>query len=241
MGTNGSMTEAERHRQRQRQARALGDPTRYEIFRYVAEAPEPVSVATLTSHLGLNHNAVRQHLAKLCDAGLLVEELARRGGPGRPALQYALASSAAASWVTSNPYEQLAMLLLAVVEAGRSPRDVGVLAGRRSVPPPPAGRDTLAALEAEVSRRGFEPERVERSNGVDLVLRRCPFEAAASANADIVCDLHLGLAEGMAEALGGQVEVTGLLRRDPRRAGCRLQLDWTGRGTEPPGEPPPRP
>ncbi len=235
------MTEAERHRLRQRQARALGDPTRYEIFRYVAEAPEPVSVATLTSYLGLNHNAVRQHLAKLCDAGLLVEELARRGGPGRPALQYALASSAAASWVTSNPYEQLALLLLAVVEAGRSPRDVGVLAGRRSLPPPAEGRDSLSALEAEVTRRGFEPERVERANGVDLILRRCPFEAAASANPEIVCDLHQGLAEGMAEALGGEIAVRGLLRRDPRRAGCRLQLDWTSGGEESVGEPPPGP
>ena len=84
----------DRHRALQRQARALGDPSRYRIFRYVAEALEPVGVAAITAHVGLNHNGTRQHLAKLCDAGLLIEEFAAPGGPGRPALQYRLAPEA---------------------------------------------------------------------------------------------------------------------------------------------------
>ena len=53
----------------QEQARALGDPTRHSIFQYVADAGHPVGVAELTAHLGLNHNAIRQHLAKLVSAG----------------------------------------------------------------------------------------------------------------------------------------------------------------------------
>jgi DNA-binding transcriptional ArsR family regulator len=55
----------------QEQARALGDPTRHEIFRYIADAGRPVDVAELTAHLGLNHNAIRQHLAKLVHAELV--------------------------------------------------------------------------------------------------------------------------------------------------------------------------
>src|SRR3954453_5315698 len=90
----GEVAEQERHRALQRQARALGDPSRYRIFRYVAEALEPVGVAAITAHVGLNHNGTRQHLAKLCDAGLLIEEFAAPGGPGRPALQYRLAPEA---------------------------------------------------------------------------------------------------------------------------------------------------
>ena len=66
------------------QARALGDPTRNAIFRYIDAASDPVGVAELTDHFGLNHNAIRQHLAKLRDAGLVVEELATPSGPGRP-------------------------------------------------------------------------------------------------------------------------------------------------------------
>ena len=38
----------------QQQARALGDPTRYAIFRYIAEADAPVGVAELTDHLGVD-------------------------------------------------------------------------------------------------------------------------------------------------------------------------------------------
>ena len=55
----------------QEEARALGDPTRYEIFRYISAANGPVDVAELTAHLGLNHNAIRQHLAKLVGTALV--------------------------------------------------------------------------------------------------------------------------------------------------------------------------
>jgi len=72
----------------QRQARALGDPTRHQIFRYVADAGEPTGVAELTAHFGLNHNAIRQHVAKLVTAGLVREERAPAvllsGGQERP-------------------------------------------------------------------------------------------------------------------------------------------------------------
>lgn len=42
-------------------------------------------------------------------------------------------------------------------------------------------------------------------------------------NPDTVCQVHLGLAEGMADGLGG-IEVLRLVVKNPRRAGCRLVL-----------------
>ena len=72
----------------QQQARALGDPTRHEVFRYLVDAARPVDVPELTEHFGLNHNAIRQHLAKLVDADLVVEETAPSTGRGRPRLRY---------------------------------------------------------------------------------------------------------------------------------------------------------
>ncbi len=60
----------------------LAHQTRHEIFRYIADASRPVDVAELTSHLGLDHNAIRQHLAKLVHAGLVVEDHAPRTGRG---------------------------------------------------------------------------------------------------------------------------------------------------------------
>ena len=53
-------------------------------FRHIAEATRPIDVAELTALLGLNHNAVRQHLAVLEDAELAIEEIEQRRRPRRP-------------------------------------------------------------------------------------------------------------------------------------------------------------
>ena len=215
---------AERDTTVPRQAKALGDPTRHAIFRAVADAPGPLDVATLTARFELNHNAVRQHLAKLCAAGLVIEEVGPSSGRGRPRLQYRPALVTSAGWGIPSPYEHLAVLLVEALRSGRSPRDVGAEAGRQLAATVPGSTDAVDRLEIIAAQRGFEPRRVERRGSVDLVLDRCPFQVTASIAPDIICQLHLGLAEGIAEAAGGTVEVAELVARDPRRAGCRLKL-----------------
>jgi predicted ArsR family transcriptional regulator len=209
----------------QRQARALGDPTRFRLFRHVADAGAPVRVAELTKHFGLNHNAIRQHLAQLCAAGLLVEEVASPTGSGRPPLQYRLAPDVATTWDTSSPYEHLALAILDMHKKGRSAREVGVQTARSlGLAEAETEAEALDRLEEEATRWGFEPRRVVRGKRIDLVLERCPFEAAAAAAPEVVCQVHLGLAEGSAELLGGQFEVAELLAKHPGKAGCRLRL-----------------
>ena len=207
----------------QEQARALGDPTRHSIFRYVASADEPVGVAELTSHLGFNHNAIRQHLAKLGAAALVVETTAAPTGPGRPRLVYTVDPGAESRWGVTGPYERLSMLLSEIIRSGDTAVEVGRRAGR-------AGRvtadDPAVAVEQiseAMAREGFDPEIRERRGGTDIVLRTCPFESTALADPATVCQLHLGLAEGLAEA-AGPVEVEELVAKDPRTANCRLVL-----------------
>ena len=115
----------------QPQARALGDPTRHRLFRYIADAQAPVTVAELTGYAGLNHNAVRQHLAILKDAGLVTEEAERRDRPGRPRLLYRLHPEAAGEWGTPGAYAWLAGLLSAAVRRGQDPRQAGRQEGHR--------------------------------------------------------------------------------------------------------------
>ncbi len=206
----------------QRQARALGDPTRHAIFRHVAAAGEPVRVAGLAKHFGLNHNAVRQHLAKLCDAGLLIEDQAPRSGPGRPALQYRSSPEAASAWDTLGAYSQLAVMLAEAISSGRSPREVGAETGRRVASADRA--DAVDELQAEMARRGFHPRRVDGTSSIELVLQRCAFQVVALANPEVVCQLHLGLAEGITDALGGDVEVAGLVAENAEQANCRLEV-----------------
>lgn len=206
----------------QQEAKALGDPTRHRIFRYVAESTVPVGVAELTAHIGVNHNAIRQHLAILVDAGLVLEQLEPESGrPGRRALQYRLDPEAAGTWGTPGPYELLAALLAEAVERRVSPRKVGQEAGRRIAVEAQDSADAIDVMEAEMERRGFRPARATKGSRVDFVLGRCPFEDVAATNATTVCQLHLGLAEGLAEGLGG-VKVDRLVAKNPRRAGCRV-------------------
>jgi predicted ArsR family transcriptional regulator len=219
----------------QRRARALGDPTRFQIFRCIVESPEPLRVAAITRKLGLNHNAIRQHLAKLREAGLVHEERVPGNGPGRPPLQYRLATEAAGTWGTPSPYEELARLLLDLHKSGRSPREVAAEAGRGMVFER-SSNGSLEHLEIEMARRGFQPRRVDEDDEVELVFERCPYEALATTDPDVICELHLGLAEGIVEAAAGEVEVAQLVARDPEHAGCGLRLRFTGVAPEAAGE-----
>ena len=205
----------------QEQARALGDPTRHAIFRRVAESSAPVTVRDLTVELELNHNAVRQHLSKLVAAGLLVEERAAPSGPGRPHLVYSLDPATESRWGVTGPYERLSMLLAEVIRTGDAPVEVGRRTGRREA----VGHlddDPRSALEAVMARSGFEPTAQQHGADVELTLHACPFANAALVDPDIVCELHHGIAMGVADAVGA-ITIDGLDRNDPRRAPCRLR------------------
>lgn len=204
------------------QARALGDPTRHAVFQYLADADAPVGVAELTDHLGLNHNAIRQHLAKLVAAGLVLESSARPSGPGRPPLEYVVDPSTDSRWGVVGPYERLAVLLTEVVRSGDDATEVGRRAGHRSRFAERDEQDPVAALVEQMQRHGFEPELRRRDGRFDLTLQTCPFASAALADPDTICQLHLGLARGAADAIGG-LEVDELVPRDPRRAHCHLR------------------
>jgi predicted ArsR family transcriptional regulator len=209
----------------QPQAKALGDPTRFRIFRYVFEAGRPVGVAELTAYTQLNHNAVRQHLAVLTSAGLVVEEVEERSRPGRPRLMYTPAPDVAGLWGTPSPYEYLATLLSEVLRTNARPEEVGRSAGRRravELSRRPHG-EPLAVLEGEMARIGFRPTVRQRAHSVDLVLGRCPFVSAAAANPGVVCQIHRGLADGLAEGIGG-IDVEDLVAKNPHKAGCRLVM-----------------
>jgi len=212
------------------QARALGDPTRHRLFRYIADAQAPVTVAELTGYAGLNHNAIRQHLAVLKEAGLVTEEAERRDRPGRPRLLYQLDPEAAGEWGTPGAYAWLAGVLATAVRRGQDPRQAGRQEGHRRAAEMTDPGDPADLLEQEVSRRGFRPARTELGPRIEFTLARCPFAEVASADPDIICQLHLGLAEGLTEGLGGLI-TERLTVKPARRAGCRLTVRRAAAGT----------
>ncbi|MGH9028679.1 MAG: helix-turn-helix transcriptional regulator [Acidimicrobiales bacterium] len=207
----------------QSEARALGDPTRHRIFRHIAASERSVGVAELTKLVGLNHNAVRQHLGVLKEAGLVLEHAEVRDRPGRPRLLYRLNPEVRGTWGTEGPYELLATLLSEIVRTRASPREVGRRAGKRRARKMTRGGSTSVLLEEDLVAGGFRPVSVAHTRGCEFVLGRCPFVEVATEDPATVCQLHLGLAEGMAAELreGAAVE---LVAGDPRRAGCRLKV-----------------
>jgi predicted ArsR family transcriptional regulator len=217
----------------QEQAKALGDPTRHAIFRHISQAGRAVGIAELNDQFPFNHNAIRQHLAKLVAAGLVVETKAPTTGRGRPRLVYEINPAVEGQWGTTGPYERLSRLLVEVIRTGLDPEEVGRRAADVFRVPSPSG-DMVADVSAAMARQGFEPEVRPRRGGAEIVLHNCPFATTAVADRDTVCALHLGIAEGLTDATA---TVTELVAHDPRKAGCRLRIrlapdvDEDARGT----------
>ncbi len=211
-------------RQVQARSRALADPTRYAIFAHVRDAGRPVTVAELTDHFELNHNAIRQHLAKLAAAGLVVGEKLRGNGTGRPPVGYRLVAGVAEHQGDRAAYERLSALLVELLQTGETPIAVGRRAGLALAAEHGGAGGTVALLDAVARRLGFEPHLEHLADGVDVVLDRCPFVGPAGSAPEIVCVLHEGIAQGIAEAVADGQQVADLTIRPPERAGCRIHV-----------------
>jgi predicted ArsR family transcriptional regulator len=205
----------------QEQARALGDPTRHGIFRYLAHADRPVDIAELNEHFPFNHNAIRQHLAKLASAQLVVESTVRGSGRGRPRLVYEVNAAYRGLWGTTGPYERLSRLLVEIIRTGLEPEEVGRRSSDQFRVSAPSG-DAVADIATAMARQGFDPEVCAARGGSEIVLHNCPFAGAALADRQTVCALHLGIADGLAQDT--PVTVTELVAYNPNKAGCRLRI-----------------
>jgi predicted ArsR family transcriptional regulator len=187
--------------------KALGDDTRFAIYKELGRSPAPLSAADLAERLSLHPNTVRPHLDRMREAGLVEVEPIHRGTVGRPQLRYSLAPGAPGLGLDPPAHTLLAGLLAALAEqlgadrldAANLGRRWGVDAnGRR-----PSGRGCLAALVAELDRLGFDPVESELGGGggegrrVRVDFLHCPFRELAEAYPELVCSLHRGIVEGV--------------------------------------------
>jgi predicted ArsR family transcriptional regulator len=201
-------------------ARAVAVPLRRQVLDLILAAGHPVTVAELTAELGCNHNAVRQHLTRLRDAGLVAETREARDRPGRPRLLYAATTR-------PDPYARLARLLLTARRSTLTPRAIGRQAGRDEIETGAVEEtDALDALEIDAARQGFSPRRVDGGRRLELVLEVCPFADVAAEDPVTVCALHRGIAEGIVAAVSG-AKVKSFVAHDPYRAGCRIGVQRT--------------
>jgi hypothetical protein len=77
-------------------------------------------------------------------------------------------------------------------------------------------------LVESMARHGFEPSIARDGDVISITLQACPYASVALADPDTICQLHLGLAYGIADE-AGSLMVDELVPRDPRHAHCELR------------------
>jgi len=195
-----------------RRAKALSTPTRVAVYDHLRRADALVTPQELAALLGVHHTAIRQHLTVLADAGLVASEAFPPSGRGRPRIGYRTA-------MDPEPYVLLAATLAAAVTDGITAREAG---RRQGMTVRPSVEGPLATLRDETQRLGFRPRvRERRSGDVDIVLDACPFADVAAHAPETICQLHRGIAEGVAERTGG-LRIVDLHVAEPHHGGCRL-------------------
>jgi predicted ArsR family transcriptional regulator len=209
--------------------KALGDETRFSMYRELASSTRPLTATELAERLGLHANTVRLHLDRLREAGLVDGEPVHRGTVGRPQHVYSLASGAPGLGFDPPSYTLLAGLLAALAErvgadnedATAAGRAWGVEAGRRT-----RARSCVKALTSEMERLGFDPNTVATQGEADVAFMHCPFRELAEAYPELVCNLHRGICEGIvSEVGGGSVADFGTLYdRDPCRVTVAVEV-----------------
>lgn len=189
------------------------------VLAFLIDAGKPVTVAEVSASSGQHANTVREHLDALVEADLVSRDRLPPSGRGRPAISYAARNR---NSVLRSTKEYVALVDALVTQLKRTSRDLEADALA-------VGRAWAAELPAEGTPKeklrdmGFEPV-VEAQN--QLLLLTCPVLAAAKANPDVVCNIHLGLLRVMAG------EGTGL---EPFvENGCRVRLPPSSTDAEEP-------
>jgi predicted ArsR family transcriptional regulator len=206
--------------------KALGDNTRYAIYLEVARAESPVSTSEIADALDLHANTVRPHLERMRDAGLLVVETGGTGQVGRPQHRWTLAPDAPSLGLEPSAFRLLARLIAGVVaQAGVGTDEIAAIGREYGSALPAAPKRAsyptcVRAVEAAMGELGFDPVVGEDGDVATVMFTRCPFRELAEAFPEVVCPLHRGLVEGVAEAVGGgRVRRFGTLAdRDPCQA-----------------------
>ncbi|WP_410638812.1 helix-turn-helix transcriptional regulator [Amycolatopsis sp. lyj-346] len=202
---------------------ALDEPTRRRLYEYVVRRPEPVSRDDVAAALGVPRATVAFHLDRLVEEQLLVvghERRTGRSGPGagRPAKLYRRSDRQVSVSLPERQYELAGRLLAASVEeadaTGGSAREILARRAReQGAELATVGQDIVSTLE----ENGFEP----RHGDGEVSLANCPFHRLAQAHPRLMCEMNLGLVEGM---LAGVGEPGWRARLDPRPGSCCVRL-----------------
>ena len=198
-----------------------------EVLAELRTAGRPLRIAEIAEGLGVHPNTVRFHLGGLIQRGQVARVEAPPSGPGRPAQLF----RAVPGMDPGGPrhYRLLAEVLLADLAAHPGAAAWAADAGRawgtqlgaeRTQAEEPVQR--LVELMADL---GFAPE--QPADSEQIALRHCPFLELAQQHPAVVCQVHLGMAQGVLAAWQAPITAERLVPfAEPDR--CVVQLAPAG-------------
>ena len=198
-------------------SRALGDSTRFAIYRHLASSETPTTVKELVDVFGLHHSAIRIHLHKLQETGLITcRKLDRGGMVGRPQLAFVPSTKALSITLPPRNYRFLAHLALDLACVDEMTPELadgfGVAWGRRYIrervgangremPLPQALNELCGQLNLLGGTTRYS---ALNGDGYALEERNCLFSDLASEHHPSVCLLHQAAIKGMLTELSGR-------------------------------------
>lgn len=211
-------------------ARALGEETRFRIYRRIWLSTAPLGVTEMAEAVSLHPNAVRAHLARLEQAGLVASRLERPGGAGRPRRVYEPSAEPIEVGHPAGSTRSLLAMMSAAVDS--LPADRGQLvefgrgwarrwASRRKrgngrTTRSPRGR--LQLLNRELTEWGWRPTAHQDNGHLRLTTERCLFHDRLAGDHGRSCALEEGLLLGLTESLLSEQAETVQVR------GCHLEV-----------------
>lgn len=217
---------------------ALADPTRRELYLFVAGQPGPVSRDRAADGVAVPRHTAKFHLDKLVEQGLLDTEFQRlsgRQGPGagRPTKLYRRSGRELSVTLPARRYDLAGQLLASAIDdsiragtpvldavrsaAAECGRSLGDQA-RQTLGPRPGPAQQVSAVCAVLTTHGYEPRR----DGAVITLANCPFDALAREHTELVCGMNLALVGAVSDRVGGG---TLTARLDPADDRCCVVLD----------------
>lgn len=174
---------------------SLSDSTRRRLYVFVARSPAPVSRDEAADALDMPRQTAAYHLDRLAAEGLLEIEFSRRSGrsgpgAGRPAKLYRKSGRDHEVSLPPRRYGLAARILLAAVSGGSVKRRDLVESARR------VGREIgESGVDQALGDTGYDAVTEEG----EIRFRNCPFHALKEQDQRTVCNLNLGLVEGILE------------------------------------------
>jgi predicted ArsR family transcriptional regulator len=208
---------------------ALAEPARRALYLYVAAQTEAVSRDQAAVETGFPRHAVKFHLDRLVDLGLLEVEFRRlsgRQGPGagRPSKLYRRARREVSVSLPERRYDLAGSILADAISdvstgepvSGAVSRAAAV-AGRRAAEEMLVAAGTPISTVDALAACGYEP----RVGPDEMILVNCPFHALAVDHTDLVCGMNLEFIKAMTDQLGvDDVDI----RLDPAPDRCCVTL-----------------